>query len=412
MIAGGLIAYLGDRWGYELGKKRLSLFGMRPRKTASFLTVIAGTLIAAVTLGVLLLINAGFRVALIQGKALLHTNHNLKYQNRSLTAQIRNQQVQMQQLTQQADQYRVQEQQAALREKEANSSLKASRVKLAAVQSKLQSSDAQLQMANANVATAQSRVAALRQQEAELTRINNELDVNINIRNRNPVIFANGAEVGRTVIASDDGESSIHRELIYFLEDLSARAEQMGAVPGNSRRAVEVASVRIGSSPTFAQESDSLNALAQQIHAHGGGSVVIIAYAAGNAFVHKTVYVRLRPYANRLVIPAGTVLGETVIPGQQKGVAEILSAMQSFLKGPVHRSALRRGVIPILPENDIGDWGPNEIDPTVSQVQQTKGDAVVVALAAKDIYAADQVSLDFTVRPSARQPIATQISSP
>ena len=412
MAAGGLIAYLGDRWGYAWGKKRLSLFGMRPKKTASFLTVITGVAIALLTLAVLLIINAGFRTALTHGATIIRNLHHNKLEIRVYVATIQLLKGQETSLQREEDQDRMLAQQEAARVKAARGSLAKARTELAQGKAKLHAIHGQLQLADANVATAQARVRSLRQQEATLTRINGVLDANVNWRIKNPLIYTNGAEVGRTVIASDDGESSIRRELIYFLEDLSAKAERMGAVTGRNHRAVEVASIRIGASPTFAQESDSLNALAQQIHAHGGGSVAVIAYAAGNAFAKKPVYVRLQPYANRLVIPAGTVLGETVIPGEQKGVAEILSDMQTFLKGPVHQTALRRGVIPVLPENDIGNWGPGEIDPMVSQVQQTKGDAVVVVLAAKDIYAADQVSLDFTVRPAASQPVATPISNP
>lgn len=49
LIAGG-IAYLGNTWGSKIGKKRLSIFGMRPRHTSNFITAITGSLIAVTTL--------------------------------------------------------------------------------------------------------------------------------------------------------------------------------------------------------------------------------------------------------------------------------------------------------------------------------------------------------------------------
>jgi uncharacterized protein (DUF3084 family) len=66
LILGGVIATLGDRIGTKVGKARLSLFNMRPKKTAVFVTVITGVMIAASTLGVLLLASRGFRDMLLK----------------------------------------------------------------------------------------------------------------------------------------------------------------------------------------------------------------------------------------------------------------------------------------------------------------------------------------------------------
>jgi uncharacterized protein (DUF3084 family) len=66
LFLGGLIATLGDRIGTKVGKARLSLFNLRPRKTAVLVTVFTGVLISASTLGVLLLASSGFRDMLLR----------------------------------------------------------------------------------------------------------------------------------------------------------------------------------------------------------------------------------------------------------------------------------------------------------------------------------------------------------
>lgn len=53
LILGAVIATLGDRIGTRVGKARLSLFKLRPRKTATLVTIITGILISASTLGIL-----------------------------------------------------------------------------------------------------------------------------------------------------------------------------------------------------------------------------------------------------------------------------------------------------------------------------------------------------------------------
>ena len=61
LLLGGLIATIGDRLGTRVGKARLSLFNLRPRSTATVVTILTGTLISASTLGVLFLASRQFR---------------------------------------------------------------------------------------------------------------------------------------------------------------------------------------------------------------------------------------------------------------------------------------------------------------------------------------------------------------
>lgn len=59
----GLIAYIGDLVGRKMGRKRLSLFGLRPRYTAIVISVGSGMLIALLTLAATIAINKGVRDA-------------------------------------------------------------------------------------------------------------------------------------------------------------------------------------------------------------------------------------------------------------------------------------------------------------------------------------------------------------
>lgn len=54
LLLGGVIATVGDRIGTKVGKARLSLFNLRPRKTATLITILTGVAVAASTLGILL----------------------------------------------------------------------------------------------------------------------------------------------------------------------------------------------------------------------------------------------------------------------------------------------------------------------------------------------------------------------
>ena len=63
-IVGGFIAYLADKMGSKIGKKRMSIFGLRPKHTSILLTVTSGTIIAVLTIGVMAVSSQSARTAL------------------------------------------------------------------------------------------------------------------------------------------------------------------------------------------------------------------------------------------------------------------------------------------------------------------------------------------------------------
>jgi len=66
LVLGGVLSTLGDRLGSRVGKARLSLFNLRPRNTAVLITVLTGSLISAVSLGLMLLVSQQLRVGLFE----------------------------------------------------------------------------------------------------------------------------------------------------------------------------------------------------------------------------------------------------------------------------------------------------------------------------------------------------------
>ncbi|MDP8963327.1 MAG: DUF3084 domain-containing protein [Cyanobacteriota bacterium] len=66
LVLGGVLGTLGDRIGTKVGKARLSLFNLRPRKTATVVTIITGSLISTSTLGILLATSGSLRQGLFE----------------------------------------------------------------------------------------------------------------------------------------------------------------------------------------------------------------------------------------------------------------------------------------------------------------------------------------------------------
>ncbi|PSR18125.1 DUF3084 domain-containing protein [filamentous cyanobacterium CCP3] len=66
LMLGGVIATLGDRIGMRVGKARLSLFNMRPRQTATVVSIATGSIISASTLALLFGVSSQLRTGVFE----------------------------------------------------------------------------------------------------------------------------------------------------------------------------------------------------------------------------------------------------------------------------------------------------------------------------------------------------------
>lgn len=88
ILVSGLVAFIGNLVGRNIGRRRLSLLGLRPRHTAQVITVVTGMMITVVTLAVVLLVSNDAR------QALLHLQE-VQQQTRTLEAQIAQQEAEL-----------------------------------------------------------------------------------------------------------------------------------------------------------------------------------------------------------------------------------------------------------------------------------------------------------------------------
>jgi uncharacterized protein (DUF3084 family) len=68
VLMGGILAYTGDLIGRRFGKKRVTLFGLRPRYTAILITSVTGILIAGSTMGTLYVLVPNVREVINEGE--------------------------------------------------------------------------------------------------------------------------------------------------------------------------------------------------------------------------------------------------------------------------------------------------------------------------------------------------------
>ncbi len=91
----GLIAYMGDVLGTTIGKRRLSLFGARPKQTGRIIGVLTGVLIMVITVGTIALVSRNtiintfrFQQSLTQRQALLADLNQIQRQANDVSNQL------------------------------------------------------------------------------------------------------------------------------------------------------------------------------------------------------------------------------------------------------------------------------------------------------------------------------------
>ncbi|MGQ9454855.1 MAG: DUF3084 domain-containing protein [Armatimonadota bacterium] len=89
ILVSGFIAYFGDQLGRWMGKRRLTIWRLRPRHTAYVVTAVTGMFIAGLTLTALVSVNSQFKRILTKGEQILARNVLLTEENRSLASKNR-----------------------------------------------------------------------------------------------------------------------------------------------------------------------------------------------------------------------------------------------------------------------------------------------------------------------------------
>ena len=84
VIATSFIAYWADNLGKKLGKKRISLLGIRPKQTATLISIFTSVGIMLLTVGVLLATFSNLRNALLRYDSIKHTAIQLRGENSEL----------------------------------------------------------------------------------------------------------------------------------------------------------------------------------------------------------------------------------------------------------------------------------------------------------------------------------------
>jgi len=431
----GFIAYFGDLLGRRMGKKRLTLFNMRPRYTAIVITTITGMLISAFALVTLVSVNSQFRKVLMRGEQILAQNNQLTRSNAKLgnvnkllarrgddlRKQVAQQQKEVIAARATADRAKANlakataavsrlEKDIALRQKQ----LADLQHRTDAAESELRSREADLVRAKADLSKASTRLAQaqtrlsdtqakLKTKQAELDlalKTGQELQVESAITRNRQFIYFQGDEIARGKINPGQTIFGLKGDLYSLLEMASDKAEKAGAKRGENDRAVVVVFPVVNKKVAILvdDEPDNVNRAIATISS-SRVDVLVRVVCAVNTLPDEQVPVELRLYFNDIVYKKGDRIASTQIDGKESE-GYILLALNSFLQVDVAKAAMQAGVVPVATHDPRASLGSNrkeqadELLQTVSRIKAMDAKTNVSVFATADIYAADSLNLN------------------
>jgi uncharacterized protein (DUF3084 family) len=405
-VTGGIIAWLGDLIGRKVGRKRLTLFGLRPRHTSIIITVITGILIAGSTLAVLAIVSADVRTALFSMKQLQETLARNQVELRLKDAEVaekqrRARELEMEIATRTSEYDALNEQfQTVLQQRSAvDQALKKVKDQLVEIQSQYTRvindygfEKARVDRLKELAAPLAKAVDDLTKQVERLTREKGKLETEISSL-RTDLFFGNVAYradeiVLSAVIQGGRPVEAVKKDLLAFLNGpANEAARKRGAKIAGKETALQVVPEHFDQAAGLIGETSD--------------RVVVRAISYTNTLVGNPVPIYFQLFRNQRIFRKDEVIASRQIAtslSPDETLLEILALLSE-----VNERAIQQGMV-TTPEGTIGrttNW--TEIPETINEIRTRAGTVMVQAVAQADTWsAAGPLQVRLVLRPEGR----------
>ena len=390
IITGGAIAFIGDKLGTKVGKKRLSIFGMRPRHTSMLVTIATGCFITALSIGFMVLISQNVRTALFGMDELKATMEATLQELDDATENLFKAQEEFERAN--ANLRESKEEIIALKKEQEE--LRAESDRLKEGNERLESTNAELNEQNENLSAQNENLSST---NATLEADNKKLgEFNITLSADNERLSSDNEK-----LASDNGEleernRNLREGIIAIREgDITLRAGEIlasGIIKGG-RNADEIAADinAIAEQATqnlinrFGGDEDNsvwiyqpeLQRVIGELESSGRDMVLRIT-AAGNMVRGEPVRSRLETYPNELIFKQGEVILAKSYELGKDNEPEII--LQDFLS-EINRIAVDKGVLSDPLTGSVGRMDGTQLYEIIDSLMTAKGKILLTATA-------------------------------
>lgn len=375
VLTGGVIAFIGDRLGSKVGKKKLSLFGLRPRHTSILVTIITGILITTVTFGILAIASKDVRTALFgmnKLKAELNEKQSMLEEASGALINVKND------LNTTKEEYAkskkdLEETQEDLEiAQQAAELLRQEQVALQNINQELWSDNQTLIEHNQSLAENNQFLLAnnesLKADNLELEKTNNDLQEGIeNIRER-PIIYRVGELLASGVIKKTDDSVKIQNDLNQIIALANSKIIDRLGTEG-SKDGVWIYPIE------YQKAMDRLK--------QAKGDTVIRLIVAANLVKGDPVLTELEMHPNRVVYQENEFVYQKIynVPIDGSNSEMLIS---DFLRN-VNMTAINNGILPNPLTGTVGVINGNQIYAIEKALAENRGkDVLISAFAAAD----------------------------
>jgi len=335
IIISGLIAFVGDWVGLKVGKKRVTIFSLRPHYTAIFITIITGILITVITITILTITSSDVKTALfdmdVLKEKLDYLSQEVEVRNIQLTTAQKNLQETSIQLQEMEDKY--QKLSSDIKEKtDQLEELLLIREKLIEEKEKLSQEVEEL---NATIKALYSGIAWIREGE---------------------VIFGSEEQIALTIVQGGGTIEEIREELIKFLNKTSDEVLAMGAKKNERTNQV------------FIIAQKEFEDIVQKIH-DSDKEIIVRLLSLMNVVKGEPIVAHFSLMENNLVFKIDEVIiseeiESSEIPGEIE--RELLSLLRK-----VNILAVERGIIPDPKSSFVGTISAVNLYNTVKTIVES-----------------------------------------
>ena len=370
-IVGGFIAYLADKMGSKIGKKKMSIFGLRPKHTSILLTVASGTIIAVLTIGVMAVSSQSARTALFG----------------------------MDKLQQELKLLNAEKENAAVALGEAKVKVEEQNKKISELDGKMQASmrendamEAKLAEVNNMYSKAQSELASLTESKAQLTSEIEELEKTtdalrkgiINMR-EGQVYYRAGEVVYAGVMRGGLKHDANVAQVNWLLQNANEAAlERLGMQ--NKEEPLQAIWL---SRNTVAGAVEALD--------KSKGNLFFRLRTVANIIVGELAVCEIEIFENQFIYPDGTLILSADY-NLNDGSTSHDNLLMSFLS-QINHQAVQAGVLPDPLTGKVGNMDAATMIETSNAIRRTNGMFTLKAYAKGDITTAGPVRVRLEVIP-------------
>lgn len=396
-VTGGAIAFIGDRLGTKVGKKKLTIFGLRPKHTSILVTIVTGILIAASTLGVMALVSRDVQTALFGMNALkaelTSLSQSVADKNAELAAsraEIENKNQEYTALTKRIKETSAELDKAIGQRDNIEQELRHNEVKLRQIQADYTATRQDLAAATQEIADLRvtktqldDKIVVLNQDKATLEELGDNLKhVFDNVRTRY-IVYRAGEIISMEMVPGGEKRSDTEYALDQILSATNLSITERMGIDKNTK-------VLFVSKSQFDDAVDKIS--------NASTDMIVEVISDGNTVAGLPVLVNIEVIPKRLVYSAGTMVYSQVFPApqdEQQAEDIVLAFMQN-----AKELAIKQGIMPDPVEGKVISIAGAKYFETVRKVGQYQGNGKVqiTAVASNDIYTVGPLRIDIRVQ--------------